>query len=814
MNLLLRLVREAHRRSLWQVLAIYLAASYAAYQVVLNLRDGIGLPDWVPGLAIVLLFVGLPIVLATAFVQEGGPASGRRGSPAQTPAGAPSNTPTSPPESTPVGSTPAPHPTTSTPEVPAPDVPTPQVSALVISSPAAHTLRGLLTWRRAILGGVLAFAALGAGTAGYMGMRVMGIGPAGTLVAEGVLQPRDPILLSDFQSPTGDTLLAAVVGQALRVGLAESRTVSLVEPARVRQSLQRMQLPPSSRITPELARQIALRDGFKAYLAGEVARAGGYLITARLVAADSDQTLVAFQETARDSTRLLAAVDKLSGRIRERVGESLKTIQARQPLEAVTTSSLEALRDFTLATRALDAGDVAQGLPLLQSAIAADTTFAMAYRRLSSQLWNLGRVDSAMLAARAAIRFQGHLTERERQETIAAYAMGIGQYSDAVAAYTALLAQYPDDYIALNNIGLAYYVTRQPARAESAYARALHVGQTFVGSYSNLIEAQVAQGRVDAAWRTAAAERARYPSGFDATMDSGAIAAAIGDYVTADSAFASVASRAPGPGLRAWMARQRAHLAAAQGRLADAGRLWDGAAEIFEQTNLHDFALQVVIEKAFGELRIAQRPDRASAMVDSILRQRPIDTPGAAGPPYLPIALLYAESGHVDRAGALLQEFETRYDEDRRRPAAWFADVVRGAIAMAGGRAQDAVRLLRAADAASPCDVCSLPLLAEAEHAAGDDSAAIATYQHYITQPSMNRGSTRQFLPAIITTDAFELARAHERVAQLADARGDRKLAIQEYGRFIALWKNADPELQPRVVAARQRMQALLKEQG
>ena len=66
-----KLIHEAHRRSLWQVLGIYLAGSWIALQVVAQLADSVGFPDWVEPFALVLLIIGLPIVMATAFVQEG-----------------------------------------------------------------------------------------------------------------------------------------------------------------------------------------------------------------------------------------------------------------------------------------------------------------------------------------------------------------------------------------------------------------------------------------------------------------------------------------------------------------------------------------------------------------------------------------------------------------------------------------------------------------------------------------------------------------------------------------------------------------------
>ena len=82
MSRLKRLIHEIHRRSLWQVLGIYLVGSWIAFQGVEALVSGLGLPEWVPGFAVVLLVIGLPIVMATAFVQEG---VGREGPPAEAP---------------------------------------------------------------------------------------------------------------------------------------------------------------------------------------------------------------------------------------------------------------------------------------------------------------------------------------------------------------------------------------------------------------------------------------------------------------------------------------------------------------------------------------------------------------------------------------------------------------------------------------------------------------------------------------------------------------------------------------------------------
>ncbi|HKK27780.1 MAG TPA: hypothetical protein VKB18_06835 [Gemmatimonadota bacterium] len=119
-----RLIHEIHRRSLWQVLGIYLGATWFVLQVADHLVDKFGLPPWVYGLAFLLMLLGLPIVLATAFVQEGIPG----------------------PEDRPDG---APGPGSG-------------------GSAQDETIQRLFTWRHAILGGLVACAAWGLVAAGWL----------------------------------------------------------------------------------------------------------------------------------------------------------------------------------------------------------------------------------------------------------------------------------------------------------------------------------------------------------------------------------------------------------------------------------------------------------------------------------------------------------------------------------------------------------------------------------------------------------------------------------------------------------------------
>jgi len=124
--------------------------------------------------------------------------------------------------------------------------------------------------------------------------------------------------------------------------------VRILSTAEVSDALTRMKRDPGTPVTSAVAREIATREGAKAVVAGEISALGkSYVLSARILNAADGSELVALRETAADDAGIVAALDKLSGRVRERIGESLKTIRGGQPLDQVTTGSLEALRLYS-----------------------------------------------------------------------------------------------------------------------------------------------------------------------------------------------------------------------------------------------------------------------------------------------------------------------------------------------------------------------------------------------------------------------------------------------------------------------------------
>ena len=158
--------------------------------------------------------------------------------------------------------------------------------------------------------------------------------------------------------------------------------------------------PGGAAFPPPLARELAEREGIKGVVIGQIDPVGkGYVLSASLVGAGDGTVLTAVRETAQGDGELLGAIDRLSKKLRERVGESLVSIRENAPLEQVTTGSLAALKKYTEALR-LEAEDQPEAaIPLLQEAVAIDTGFAMAYRKLAVVYGNLGGNEAGQVAA-------------------------------------------------------------------------------------------------------------------------------------------------------------------------------------------------------------------------------------------------------------------------------------------------------------------------------------------------------------------------------------------------------------------------------
>ena len=480
-------IREIHHRSLWQVLLSFLMFSAVSIEIADVLTDRVGLPDWTTAMVIVVLSVGLPIVVATAYIQ-----GGLRKREVQAPA----------PEAD------APETTTGisldTPIVDSTQQQRDPGISNAVSTRSRSRLGGLFTWRNVLLGTVGSFTLLGFSIFGYFVLWSSGIGPMGNLVAQGVFEEGEMILLSSFEDQT-ESGLGDVVTEALRVDLQESAIVNLLAPSAISDAMARMGRPSDAVFSADAAQELSVRDGYKAYIQGEVAAVGGgYLLTAALVAGESGDILKAFRVPVDSEDDLLTGIDKLSQDIREKSGESLGTIKRGTPLAQATTASLEALRLYSEANIIFDRSALS-ALPLLEEAVELDPDFAMAWRKIAVVLSNTGLDPERMReASTKAFDLRRRLTAREAGLAEAFYRSVVEDNAEgAIDAYYRLLDRYPDEWTAMNNAGLNLLDLGRNQEAleilTRAYSEVMNPAQVL---YGNLLNAQWNVGQRENAWRT------------------------------------------------------------------------------------------------------------------------------------------------------------------------------------------------------------------------------------------------------------------------------------------------------------------------
>jgi tetratricopeptide (TPR) repeat protein len=672
-------------------------------------------------------------------------------------------------------------------------------------TPAAHRLGRWFSWRRSLLGGGIAFGGLALAAAVYMAMRLLGIGSVGTLVAKGALKARDPILLADFENRSPDTTLGPTLTEAFRVDFSQSPTVRLLDPQQVADGLKRMQRRAGTPVTGAVARELAQRSGAKAIVTGQIDPVGAsYVLSASVVSAADGTVLTAVRENAENDAGLLGALDRLSRSLRERIGESLTSIRGAQPLEQVTTSSLEALRRYTEANRRFGQGDYDGALTLLRQAVDIDTGFAMAYRKTAVVLSNVGAPnDQVIAAATKAYVHRDRLPDLERN-LATAYYFSVADWDPArvVSAYRAALDLDATNPVALNNLGIELRRQRQFAAAESLHVRGVALGQGD-NSYVNLVADLAAQGRFAKADSTLRRFQTAFPHDPLVTFTELWLAFAERDFAAVDSVAAAVLPESRSPFVSQGVTFMAAAAVGTRGQLAQFETRARETGAIATARGIPRNALQAAIWLAWADLRYRNRPADGLARVARALSEHPLASIPASDRPYSYLASFYAAAGKPDEAERLLAEYARVVPAGLRR-GDYGQAFARGAIAVAHGRLGDAIPLFRATYDSSGCTNCGLFELASVYERLGQTDSALAVYRRYADSPGLDR----------FIEDPIDLAPSYQRLGELYEARGDRADALTYYTRLVDLWKNADPELQPVVKDVKARIARLAGEKA
>jgi tetratricopeptide (TPR) repeat protein len=534
-----------------KVAALFGAGAAVVLLLVYLLMTVLGLPNWVFVGAMALLAIGLPIMLETGRHEQQRAVAATTGMHVTTPVG----------------------------------------------------VQKHFTWRKATLGGGLAFVGLAVVAGAFMAMRMLGIGPVGTLVASGVLDEQARLVLADFENSTSDSTLGETVAELFRIDLNESPAITLLSAGQVANVLARMERPEDTPLTSDIASEIAIREGIKAYLTGDIRSLGeSYLLAARLVSAETGEEFMSVSERASTSADIMDAVDKMSTAFRERIGESYTSLRADPPLERFTTSSLEALQLYAQATDESQRGNLDRAIALLQRAVAIDSSFAMAWRRMGAFMMRPGRGqgDEGRDALRRAYALRERLAERERYHVEALYASNVEDDDEkAVTAYLTILDKYPRDGTALNNIGVSYSALGNRREAARWYREGIVRGVAPDITYTNLVSVQTGLGDLAAADTTLELFEAEFPDHAGRHTTRAALATASGDY---ESAAAAIDAHLEVYGSAADEESEgyeyRAVLAAVQGKMDDAAR-WHRQRRFVdaERRELFSHELRAVIQE-------------------------------------------------------------------------------------------------------------------------------------------------------------------------------------------------------------------------
>jgi TolB-like protein len=188
----------------------------------------------------------------------------------------------------------------------------------------------------------MALALLIGSVVAYLTMWALGIGPVGSLLAQGVISEGDELLLVEFENRTDAAGLGRAVTAAFRADLSESRLFTLVGEERVAEGLARSSPGSDASLTPVLARELAAAERIRVLVEGEVRReGGGYRLSARIILPPTVSPVSQFHERALDDADLVPAIDLLAERIRLRLGESLRAIREAGPLTERWGAELE-----------------------------------------------------------------------------------------------------------------------------------------------------------------------------------------------------------------------------------------------------------------------------------------------------------------------------------------------------------------------------------------------------------------------------------------------------------------------------------------
>src|ERR1019366_9242696 len=303
------------------------------------------------------------------------------------------------------------------------------------------------------------------------------------------LSDKDTVVLTDFANSTGDPVFDDTLKTALNVSLRQSPFLNVLSDSEVAKTLQLMTRPVGTKLTPELTRELCLRAGSKAYIAGAIGSLGSeYVLALKGVNCQSGDTLAQEQVTAASKEKVLGMLGAAVSKLRGELGESLATVQKfNVPLVQATTSSLEALKAYSLSRKAFNEKGPSAALPYRQRAIELDPNFATAYSAVGDDYFDLGEEGRASEYYTKAFQLREHASEREKLAiTDAYYSTVTGELDKAAQTLQEEIESYPREFGGYHRLGEIYAFQGQYEKAAEVARQAVRLAPDQSPPYANL----------------------------------------------------------------------------------------------------------------------------------------------------------------------------------------------------------------------------------------------------------------------------------------------------------------------------------------
>ncbi|MDX2033172.1 MAG: protein kinase [Blastocatellia bacterium] len=606
--------------------------------------------------------------------------------------------------------------------------------------------------------------------------------------AKPMLSGRDTILLADFVNQTGDPVFDGTLKQALSVQLGQSPHLNLLPAERVRETLKLMSRSPEERITREIGREICLRRNLKALLIGTITKLdGNYSVTLEALNSQTGETLTSAYAEADGRGQVLKALGKATRELREELGESLVTIRKFDvPIEQATTSSLEALKDFSAGVELRGKGEVLRAISLFKSAVEKDDRFALACLQLGVSYRDLRQVATGNKYLEQAYLLRDRVSERERLEITATYFRHItGEWDKRLEASMLLTQTYPQDARAFHLHGNTYLIAGQYEKAAAAYREALRLDADYELSRSNLALALIKMGDPDKA------------------------AEALAQSPSRNAEFSSIHNRLyliaflrqDEAGMRqqiAWFAGKRDEYQIAEfeawthaysGRLARAVEYFQEAANRADAAGLVAEKVRILGNKAntlalFGSLGPARdEARRALALLEANHLDARDLLPTAIQPlEAQPLGWTFALCGDEVAARALAEKLVDQIPHDTVNRHLW-QPAIRATLELWRDNPSDAIQLLQpASEYESTGFFGVIWLRGQALLKMKKGPEAAAEFHKILDHRGWN-----------VFSPIWPMA--HLGLARAAAISGDLASARKAYGDLFVLWKDADPDL-------------------